>query len=92
MTYDALLDICIYVLLLVVEVVCIFSLTSHTFGLYTRASKPRNRMCVGNCHEEPRAHLTIINSPLRLFLIHWIIVREGSSLYSINSMIRALST
>src|ERR1044072_7530239 len=31
-----LLDICIYVLLLVVDVVCIFSLTSHTFELYTR--------------------------------------------------------
>src|ERR1044072_1497280 len=31
-----LLDICIYVLLLVVDVVCIFSLTSHTYELYTR--------------------------------------------------------
>src|ERR1044072_2017825 len=31
-----LLDICIYVLLLVVDIVCIFSLTSHTYELYTR--------------------------------------------------------
>ena len=30
------MDICIYVLLLVVEVVCIFSLTSHTYELCTR--------------------------------------------------------
>ena len=30
MTYDALLDICIYVLLLVVDVVCIYTHLPHT--------------------------------------------------------------